>query len=238
MISEATSGWVEVEGLRIHYLQAGAQGTPVVLLHGGGLDSAALTYRFTIGPLAKQHRVIAPDWPGFGESAAPTTAWGVDAYVRFLGRLLDALDLSHAGLVGISLGGAIALGLTLRSPERVEKLVLIDSYGLGREVPGGRTGYLLVHLPLLNTLSWASLARSRALVQRSLQAIVARPGALTAELVDEVHRQLQRPGVGKVWRALQRVEVRWPSGAAQELLRPELDRVHDVVEDAAAGPGR
>jgi pimeloyl-ACP methyl ester carboxylesterase len=215
--------WVKVDGLATHYLYAREMGSPVVLLHGGGLDSASLTYRCTIGPLAQRHRVIAPDLPGFGDSADPRNEWGIANYVQFLGHLLDGLELAHASLVGLSFGGAIALGLALRSPDRVDKLVLVDSYGLGREIPGGMAGYLLVHLPFVNALSWALLARSRRLLRMNLEGVIRRPGALSERLVDEVYQQLQRPGAGKIWRALQRTEVGW--GGARTNYLPRLHEV-------------
>jgi len=96
-----------------------------VLLHGGGIDSASFTYSNIIGPLAEEHRVFAPDWPGYGHSDKPDLDYTMGFYVDFLGRLMDALDLERASLVGLSMGGGAALRFALRSPERVEKLVLV-----------------------------------------------------------------------------------------------------------------
>ena len=65
-------GWIEVEGLRIHCLMAGhADAPPVLLLHGGGYDSARLSYKLSIEPISQHYRVFAPDWPGYGESDKP-----------------------------------------------------------------------------------------------------------------------------------------------------------------------
>jgi pimeloyl-ACP methyl ester carboxylesterase len=224
MATEILESWIEVDGLSTHLLRAGESGSPVVLLHGGGLDWAALTYRCSIGPLAESHRVFAPDLPGFGGSAAPPQDWGIAHYVQFLGRLLDVLELERASLVGISLGGAIALGFALRSPERVVRLVLVDSHGLGQEVPGRVASYLFVRLPLANALVWTLLSRSRRLVRKSLHAIFHRPAAVSEELVDEVYQELQGRWTGKTWRALQRSEVGW-HGARTNY----LPRFHEVA---------
>jgi pimeloyl-ACP methyl ester carboxylesterase len=202
-------GWVDVGGVRTHYLAAGEAGSPVLLLHGGGLDSASLTWRLAIGPLAAQHRVVAPDMPGYGESDRPDVHYSVDYYVGFLGHLIDALGLERASLVGLSLGGAIALGYALATPERVERLVLVDSHGLGEEIPYGALGYLLVHAPWLNEWSWAWLARNRKLVRRSLEGLVYDRSLVSEALVEEAYQLLQRPGVGAAWRALQRNETIW-----------------------------
>jgi pimeloyl-ACP methyl ester carboxylesterase len=205
------SAWIEVDGLWTQYLQAGDAGSPVLLLHGGGLDYAALSWRYAIGSIARRHRVFALDWPGFGRSDSPRVPWSIQDYITFLGHYMERLGLDRASLVGISLGGAIAIGFALRSPERVDKLVLVDSYGLGGEVPGGwatyLAAYLFVRLPLVTELMWTVLGRSRRLTRKTLESISGDPRAITAELVDEAREGFGRPGVGKAWSAIQRSEI-------------------------------
>jgi pimeloyl-ACP methyl ester carboxylesterase len=200
-------GWVEVDGLRIHYLKAGEANAPVLLLHGGGYDSASLSYKHAIGPLSEHYRVFAPDWPGYGQSDKPKMEYSTEYYMGFLGRFMDALGLEKTSLVGISMGGAISLGYALRSPHRVERLVLVDSHGLGGDIPGGVASYALVRLPLLNRLVWAALKRSRKMVEQSLQTVFYDPGVVTENLVDEVHQLAEKPGVGRAWRSWQRNEI-------------------------------
>lgn len=86
---------------------------------------------------------------------------------RYLGSLMDALLLERVSLVSISLGDAAALGFTFRSPQRVERLVLVDIYGLGNEVPWERLGYLLVHAPLIDNLMYALVRCSWRMVRWS-----------------------------------------------------------------------
>lgn len=200
---------VELNGLNVHYLAVGRDGPPVLLLHGGGLDSAGFTYRYTIGPLSEEHRVFAPDWPGYGQSDKPEVEYTVPFYVGFLGHLVDALGLGRISLVGLSMGGAAALGFALRAPERVDKLVLVDSYGLGSKVPWGRLGYLMVHAPLLNELSYALLRRSRTMVRWSLYGLVHDRGAVTGGMVDEIGQLLGDPKAGHAWNSFQKSEVGW-----------------------------
>jgi pimeloyl-ACP methyl ester carboxylesterase len=67
----AKTRWVDVNGIWVHCLTAGGVGSTVVLLHGGGIDSASFTYGHLIGPLAEGRSVFAPDWPGYGHSDKP-----------------------------------------------------------------------------------------------------------------------------------------------------------------------
>ena len=170
--------WVEVGGLRVHLLVAGeANAPPILLLHGGGYDSASLSYGKSIGPVSRNNKVFAPDWPGYGRSGKPKIRYSTGYYVDFLGRLMDVLGLEQSSLVGISMGGAISLGFALRSPRRVEKLVLVDSHGLGREVPWRPASYAVARLPLLNKAVWAALRRSRGMVEQSLRTVFSIPGS-------------------------------------------------------------
>jgi pimeloyl-ACP methyl ester carboxylesterase len=201
--------WVDVNGIRVHCLTAGGAGSPVVMLHGGGIDSASFTYGHLIGTLAEGHRVFAPDWPGYGHSDKPDLDYATGFYVDFLGRLMDALDLERASLVGFSMGGGAALGFALRSAQRVEKLVLVDSYGLGSEVPWGRLGFLMVRAPLLDKLTYALLRRSRAMVRWSLYGLVHDRRTVTEEMVEETARLLEDPKAGSAWGSFQKSEVGW-----------------------------
>ncbi len=200
----------EVNRLRIHYLQAGTEGCPVVLLHGGGLDAAGLSFQKAIPALAKRHRVFAPDLPGFGQSDPMPVTWRVEECVEFVGRFLDALGLKRASLVGISMGGAFAVGFTLLAPERVERLVLVDSAGLGNEIPGGLLSYFRVQMPLFDELSWTALAACRTLARRNLgAALLSQKQVFSEEVLDRYLRLARRTGAGIAFRQLQRSEYQW-----------------------------
>lgn len=207
---------VSFDGLRVRYRRDGpdrgdcpddgSDGPPVVLLHGGGIDSAALSWKRTLPALAADRRVFAPDWPGYGGSDPPDGPPSVEYYVGVLRRFLDALDLDRVRLVGVSMGGGAALGFALRHPERVERLVAVDSYGLGSRIPGGPLGPIVARLPLVNELTFAAMARSRWVTVQTLRAIVA-PSNLSAGLVDDVLTELRRPRAAEAWTAFQRNEV-------------------------------
>ncbi len=214
--------FIDVNGVKCHYLLAGEGENTILLLHGGGLDYAELSWELLIPHLAEKYRVIAPDWPGYGESDQPDVKFTVQYYVKFLKQLLDSLKIEKASLVGISMGGAIAIGFTLENPEKVEKLVLVDSYGLQRKAPMHKLSYLYVHLPGIRALTYWSL-RSRAFVKYSLSSILKRPGSLTDELIDLVHDQVKKPGVAKAFSDLQDGDIDWNG-----LKTNYIDRLNEI----------
>jgi pimeloyl-ACP methyl ester carboxylesterase len=125
--------FVEVNGIRIHYLDYGS-GPPVLLLHGGGAGSA-IWFR-QIAALAESHRVIAPDHPVFGLSSQEAyEAPLVDSIFRYLTGFMDALGLGSIDVAGLSMGAQGALSLAINSPERINRLIVIGSAGLGKAFP-------------------------------------------------------------------------------------------------------
>ncbi len=199
--------FVTAAGRRIHYYQAGEQGSPVVLLHGGGIDSAMVSWRLTLPALAESHVVYAPDLPGYGLSEWEGGAYSIQLLIQTLHGLMDAWGLPKAALVGLSMGGGTALGYALAHPERVSKLVLVDSYGLSRNVPFQTLSYLFVKMPLVNPITWWSLRQSRALTRWTLSYILKNPEAITSELVDEVYAIVRRPGIEQAFAAFQNDEI-------------------------------
>ena len=121
---------VQVGGLRLHHTWGG-QGAPVLFIHGLG-SAGFLGWRFNLSQIARGHRVLAPDLPGFGRSDKPLSArYGVPLFTRTLLRYLDTQRVGKVALVGASMGGRIALELALYSPARVSRLVLVNALGLG-----------------------------------------------------------------------------------------------------------
>ncbi|HEU4495321.1 MAG TPA: alpha/beta hydrolase [Rubrobacteraceae bacterium] len=181
----------------------------MLLLHGGGFDAAEFSYRYAIEPLSRLRPVLAFDWPGYGGSDTPNRRCDLVYYARLLEDLMDFLEIQRAALVGTSMGGGAALSFALCSPERVEKLVLVASYGLGKDVPYGRLGYCLVHAPLAADLVYALLRRSRRMLRSGLRRIVWDPRVVSDELVDEARRLLDQPGSGRAFRSFRKSEVGW-----------------------------
>jgi len=104
----------------------------VVLLHG--IAGTSATWDAVIPRLAEHYDVLAPDLLGHGESAKPHGDYSLGAYANVVRDLLEALGMGRATIVGHSLGGGIAMQFAYQFIERCERLVLVSSGGLGREV--------------------------------------------------------------------------------------------------------
>ena len=113
------------------YRVAGS-GPPVVLIHGM-LNSSSHWQAVALN-LARDHTVVAPDLIGHGDSAAPRGDYSMGAHAASIRDLLAAIGIDRASIVGHSLGGGVAMQFFYQFPQRVERLVLISSGGLGREV--------------------------------------------------------------------------------------------------------
>src|SRR5262249_57548193 len=115
----------DVNGLSVAYRRAG-DGPALVLLHGFLFDSRAWTSQ--LESLSNDFTVIAWDAPGAGRSDDPPESFGIGEWARCLAAFLDALDLPHAHVVGLSWGGVLAQELYRVQPTRVLSLVLADTY--------------------------------------------------------------------------------------------------------------
>jgi pimeloyl-ACP methyl ester carboxylesterase len=122
---------IELHGRRVIYRVAGS-GPPVVLIHG--MLNSSSHWRSVALSLADQYTVIAPDLIGHGDSAAPRGDYSLGAHAASIRDLLAAIGVDRATIVGHSLGGGVAMQFFYQFPQRVERLVLISSGGLGREV--------------------------------------------------------------------------------------------------------
>jgi pimeloyl-ACP methyl ester carboxylesterase len=120
-----SAAMVHAGGVDTFYLQAGPPSATraVVLLHGLGATNASMLP--TLWDLARDHRVLAPDLPGFGESEKPVRAYTFDFFASWLREFLDRTGVRTAILVANSLGGRVALEAGLTMPDRIERMVLL-----------------------------------------------------------------------------------------------------------------
>ncbi len=122
---------ITLHGRRVIYRIAGS-GPPVVLIHG--MLNSSSHWQSVAMELARDHTVLAPDLIGHGDSAAPRGDYSLGAHAASIRDLMAAIGIDRASIVGHSLGGGVAMQFFYQFPQRVERLVLISSGGLGREV--------------------------------------------------------------------------------------------------------
>ena len=122
---------IVLHGHRVFFRSAGS-GPALVLVHG--ITSTSATWANVLPYLAERFTVIAPDLLGHGESAKPRGDYSLGAYASGIRDLLLALGHDRATFVGHSLGGGVAMQLAYQFPEHCERLVLVSSGGLGREI--------------------------------------------------------------------------------------------------------
>lgn len=135
---------LEVNGHRVHYLKSGS-GPPVVLIHGGASDSR--DWLDTLKALSHRYTLYAPDLLGFGQTDRNKDAYYLSDFTDFLLEFFEVLGLEQTIFVGHSFGGRICLDVALRYPEKVRKLILLDSVGLGKVSRFGTvvlTGFWLI----------------------------------------------------------------------------------------------
>ena len=181
---------IVADGINTFYLEAG-KGTPVVLLHGLGATNASMLPTFW--EFARDHRVIAPDLPGFGDSGKPVRSYDAGFYAAWLEAFLDKVGIERALMIGNSMGGRVAIEAALAAPQRVERLALLapsPAFIKKREMVG------VVRL-LRPELALVPVPLPRRLVLRNLKSMFARPDRLEdawyEAAVDEFLRVFSTP---------------------------------------------
>jgi len=120
--------FVEVNGVRLHYIERG-DGEPLVLLHGNGSMIQDFVSSGLLEKAAHKYRVIVFDRPGFGFSDRPRlTIWTPEAQAELIHKALRQIGISHAVVLGHSWGASVAIALALRDPALVSRLVLASGY--------------------------------------------------------------------------------------------------------------
>jgi len=202
--SERVELSVDGEDVDIHY-RTGGEGPPLVFLHGIGLDAATVSWRHALPALAPERTVYALDLPGHGDSDKPDRAYTTDYYLETLAEFIDALGIEEPALAGLSMGGAIALGHTLDGGP-VERLVLVDSYGLGADAYWRTAASSVLQTPILGNMLWQGVGSSQPAIRNSLRSMG--PGEPPQQLVEDVDSAVDRQTV-RAMRRWQRSEFQW-----------------------------
>jgi pimeloyl-ACP methyl ester carboxylesterase len=188
------SRFIDVDGVRVHYQEAGDEHAPaLVLIHG--FASSTLVWSKVFVKLAEAgYRVIASDLLGYGYSAKPRNGeYTIAGQAKLLTRLLDKLGIPRAIFVGSSYGGAVAATCALDYPDRVEKLILVGTVNDNRPL-----AFRLMRLfgsPLFGDVVSPLLIGSRRLLRRRMKQVYDRhEWVLDERRVDARHLPLRAAG--------------------------------------------
>jgi len=191
--------WFRIADRWLHVVDVG-QGPVVLFVHG--LSGCWKNWLENIPHFAVDHRVIAVDLPGFGESELPSEPISISGYAELLDTLMGELGITSAQVVGNSMGGFVAAELAIRFPARVERLVLVAAAGLSVESirTKRQTGlrHRLENVAFFNIGVVAShsalMARRRRLRSALMLLFVAHPNRLAPELAYEQVSSSGKPG--------------------------------------------
>ncbi len=213
--------YIKVGTLKVRYWGLGDQGTPLILIHG--LSASADIWMYNVEALAKQHQVYALDLVGFGRSDKPGPSFSPLDYTPFLDDFIKAFNIDRVSLVGQSLGGGIALHYAIQFPKKVEKLVLVDNAGLGKEVIWTLR---LMSLPLVGELFSYPSRRG---VEIFFKLAVRNRDLVTKEFVDLYYDIFSQPGFQKYFLRIlrQMVNIR---GAREEILGPIMNNLQNITQ--------
>jgi len=177
---------LEIHGHQIA-VRSGGEGPVLVFIHGMAGSSA--TWNAVLPSLAKQFTVVAPDLLGHGDSANPPMAdYSLGAFASTVRDVLDSLGHQRATVVGQSLGGGVAMQFAYQFPDRCERLVLLDSGGLGRDVTPLLRGLAFPGVEYLFPLVFTSAARQAG---NTVAAVLGRVGLRKTPQAEEMWRSYE-----------------------------------------------
>ncbi|NLF80449.1 MAG: alpha/beta hydrolase [Clostridia bacterium] len=207
MANQIETKYMYIDGVRIACHCAGAGQDTILLLHGAGVDSAMLSWAEVIPLLSPRYRVVAPDLPGYGMSDRIDGEYSLSFYTNMVQGLIKAFGEQPVILIGLSLGGGIALNMALTYPELVKILVPVDAWGLFAKLPR----HCLLHWftrSKLNDNLYAWTNRFPSLVRLSLKYnLFGDPTKISDALVAQIRQAMQQPEAGKHFISFQRSEI-------------------------------
>lgn len=189
-VAELTERWAKppsefmtLSGMQVHFRDEGPKDDPVPIILVHGTSASLHTWDGWTEVLSKHHRVIRFDMQGFGLTGPhPQAKYRIEDYAETLVNLMDAMNIDTAIVAGNSLGGYVAWSTAVLYPERVSKLVLVDSSGYPFQSESIPLGFRISQSPVLKYLLGNIMPRS--VVKSSLENVYGNPEKITEELVD------------------------------------------------------
>jgi len=208
---------IDVLGIRTRVFEVdpGNDLTPLILLHGGGVDSALVSFGSALVSLGQHRQVIAPDLPGYGETEFPDSSFSIPWYADWVADLIRGHGFDRVDLGGLSLGGWITLELAINHPDVVRRIIAINPGGITEKFKFMRTAKWVANHPgLEHRIDRFYVSMGRGLTRMQLRAGVGvkNSSELTDELIEAVIVNGKRPHAGEAFAATQR----WAFNAGPE----------------------
>lgn len=191
--AQSPSAFMFVDGMDVHFRDEGnpTDTIPIVLIHGTG--ASLHTFNDWTATLKNDYRVISLDLPGYGLTGPfPNRDYSIENYVIFLEHFLSAKGITKCIVGGNSLGGYIAWQFTVKNPEMVEKLILIDAAGYPINSKSVPIAFRMARIPIINKLF--TFITPRSLIKASVENVYANKTKVTDALVDRYFQLALRKG--------------------------------------------
>lgn len=187
------SRFLELDGMQVHYRDEGPADDPVPLILIHGTASSLHTWEGWVRELKSERRVISMDLPGFGLTGPrPDHDYSNAAYTHFILSLMDQLQIPQAVIGGNSLGAEIGWNVALAAPNRIAKLILIDSPGYAFVPKSIPPGFQMAGMPILSWL--VDYTMPRRMMEASVRDVYGNPDKVTPELVERYMAMMRRDG--------------------------------------------
>ncbi len=226
--------WLQLNDQIVNFYAVPGDEPAVILLHGGGwwpvlADTPLLAWGPTLEVLEGRRRTIALDWPGCETAARPVDTGSSSASMpgqtlrTCLDDILNAMRLDDVVLVGLSMGGSVAIDYALQHPKRVRQLVLVSSYGLHNRLPLHQLIYLYLNIPLVDDLMSGLMRRLRWALKPSLRYILRNHRVITPALLETARELTHTSAGGNTFFTWLKSEVTW-----RGMRTSYLDRLNEL----------
>ncbi len=202
--------YIRVKGVNIRYWEKGNKGTDLILIHGIG--QFIETWQNNVEFFSQNHRVFVVDLPGFGRSDKPDVPYSFQYFSQFIIDFMDVLDIEQASLVGNSMGGGTSLYVAFQAPDRVAKLVLVNSAGFSKNLT------ILFRVSSIPVLGELLNRPSKKGTLRVLKECVYDPSLITEEMVEWFYEMVSQPGATRAFLTTLRSGVKF-TGLRKEVLQ-------------------
>ena len=211
------SQFIEIMGMPVHFRKEGS-GPALVLIHGTA--SSLHTWDDWTEDLKDHFEVIRMDIPAFGLTGPhPESDYSMDTYVQFLHQFLQSQSIDSCYIAGNSLGGAIAWNYTIKHPNEVKKLILLDASGAPKNTPPPLI-FRLANLPVLShALKYIT---PRSIIEKNLKDVYFNDDKVTDELIDRYYHLARRTGNRQAFIDRARLKFELPTEQLKEISCPTL----------------